>query len=106
VSKPPEEGAIHLRADWAVVRIAYVPALLLAMLALFLLPAVKLRIGIGLCGCCAFWRQWTHRIEECWSGKPILHYSSVGVRHEDGGDATLIAWADVIHIGFHRRVAP
>ena len=95
---------LRVRADWGLVRFAYLPLLVAGLAALRFLPfAAKMTVRAAPCAICFLFVRWTNHIEESIGCKPILQISQNGIVYEDGGEPTEYGWDEILGVVMHRR---
>ena len=95
---------LRIRADWGLVRIAYLPAIAAGMgISKFLWPLLLFTFRIAPCGLCILLSRWGNHVEEWMNCKPLLQITDNGLRYEDGGAAVEYDWSDIVGIILHRR---
>ena len=95
---------LHVRGDWGLVRLIYVPALAVAFLMIKWLPFLAVAsIRINPCFLCWLVSRWGNQVEEYYNAKPILKITDGGIVHEDGGEPTEYGWSEITSVVMHRR---
>ena len=95
---------LHVREDWGLVRLIYVPALALALSMSRWLPFLAVvTIRINPCFLCWLVSRWGHQIEEYYNAKPLLRLTENGVVYEDGCAPVEYGWADISGVVMFRR---
>jgi hypothetical protein len=104
---------LYIRRDWGFVKFAYLPAIILSVLAIKFVPflaaitaRISVRIGCAPCAVCACLNTWGNHVEEWYHRKPLLQAEEYGLTHENGGLAQFIPWSSVKGIVVHRRISP
>lgn len=95
---------LHVREDWGLVRLIYVPALALALSLSRWLPLLAVvTIRINPCFLCWLVSRWGHQIEEYYNAKPILQITDNGIVYEDGCEPVEYGWAEITGVVMFRR---
>lgn len=95
---------LRVRADWGIIRLIYLPLLVVGLAAIRVLPWVAvISIRAWPCGICMLLARWFNHLDESISGKPILQITGRGITYEDGGEPTEYGWAEIIGVVMHRR---
>jgi hypothetical protein len=95
---------LRIRADWGLVKVAYLPALAAGMGASkFFWPLILFSFRIAPCGLCVLLSRWGNHVEEWMRCKPLFQITDFGLRYEDGGAPAEYDWSDIVGIVMHRR---
>jgi hypothetical protein len=95
---------LRIRADWGLVKFAYLPVLAAGIASSkYLWPVALFSFRVAPCGICILLSRWGHHIEEWFNRKPLLRLTDYGFQHEDGGEPVEYAWSDVLVVSVHRR---
>lgn len=95
---------LRVRADWGLVRFAYLPLLVAGLAAARFLPFVGVvLLRAAPCAVCYLMTRWVNHIEEWTGAKPILQITDQGLTCEDGEEAVEYGWSEIVGVVMHRR---
>ena len=95
---------LHVREDWGLVRLVYMPALAVGIFLSKWLPFLAFAtIRFNPCFLCWLIARWGNHLEEYYKAKPLVKITDSGIVHEDGGEPVEYGWSDITAVSMHRR---